>query len=225
MNYQDYAIENARPSIPLNVFKPIKRCRYCQSVYMTDTHCEACGRSLLYHPIGEPFSGKSFYGMKERYCESLPFLVRQFTFFENFHSPEAQSFVRQISKRFDDLLEAFTEEGVIPNENRRFFYIETMEIIETLILYGTDQIVLEKKLEYSLSEKAPLLYQALNEQFVSRNNQLVKPNSKETWSENFLNYRFYGLRIDFILKALIISATVVSVAVSFYQVISLQVGK
>ena len=225
MNYQDYGIENAKPSIPLNAFKPIKRCQYCQSVYMTDTHCEACGRSLLYHPIGEPFSGKSYYGMKERYCESLPFIVKQFTFFENTNSPEAQSFVRQISKRFDDLLVAFTEEGLIPNENRRFFYIETMEIIETLIFYGTDHLVLEKKLEHSLAENSPLLYQALSEQLVSLKIHLSMPISKETLSQKILNYRFNGLKIDFILKAVIISTTVVTVAISFYEVISLQVGK
>lgn len=100
-----------------------------------------------------------------------------------------------------------------------------MEIIETLIFYGTDHLVLEKKLEHSLAENSPLLYQALSEQLVSLKIHLSMPISKETLSQKILNYRFNGLKIDFILKAVIISTTVVTVAISFYEVISLQVGK
>ena len=72
-----------KPLIPQSAYKPIKRCPNCQSVYLTDISCEDCGRSLLYHPIGEPFSAKSLYGFKERYYSNFSKIVKYYPFFEN----------------------------------------------------------------------------------------------------------------------------------------------
>lgn len=217
-------IENLRPLIPTSVYKPFKRCQSCHSVYLSETHCEACGRSLSYHIIGEPFSAKSFYGIKERYCNSLPFFVRSFPFFENIESLEALLFIRQLTKRFDDLLEGFTQEGMIPNDSRRFFYIEMLALIDTLYLYGTEIKVLESKIEESLAESSPLLFQALleDELWTKRGSRFTKG----SWSQRILEKKIFGvLRLDFLLKASIFSATAVAVAYMSFELVSLQVGK
>ncbi len=206
---------------PSNVYKPIKRCPNCQSVYLTDTNCEACGRSLLYHPIGEPFSAKSLYGFKERYYESLPYLVKHLPLFENRQGPEAKSYVRKLLKRFDDLIAAFGENEAISSHDRRFFYVETMELIDELLRYGVNHVLLQQKIEGSM-ESGPMLAQELlfylNE--TKLNNGPSKP-----WKEVVLNHRISGLRVDYILKVILVTATVVALAVGYYDIISSQVGR
>ena len=66
MDY-DFRINQEALRIPSTAYQPIKRCQFCQSVFITDKACESCGRSMTYHLIGEPFGVKSYYGIKERY--------------------------------------------------------------------------------------------------------------------------------------------------------------
>lgn len=212
----------SRPAIPQSAYKPIKRCPICQSVYLTDTNCEACGRSLLYHPIGEPFSAKSLYGFKERYYASFPTIVKYFPFFEDKVGAKASTYSRQLLKRFDDLLEAFGTPGAITNEKRRFFYVEMLELMDELLRYGIGPIMLQQKVEGRIMETGPLLSQKILEYLTEtqKENKLTKP-----WSELFLNHRFMGLRVEYWLKTLVITTTVVTLAVTYYELISSQVGK
>ncbi len=223
MNNSFFDIESLRPSIPSDVYKPIKRCPQCQSVYLTETHCEACGRSLHYHPVGKPFSGKSMYGIKERYIKSLSSFVRAYPFFEDVDSKEALSLKKQLFKRFDDLLLAFNEEGSIPNENRRFFYVEILGIMDALYDYSFDSELLESKIESRLHLDSPMLYQALLGELTSIKGMKL---GRGHWSQRILEYRICGvLRLDFLLKSSIISATVVAVAYMSYDLVNLLAGK
>ena len=212
----------SRPAIPQSAYKPIKRCPNCQSVYLTDTACEACGRSLLYHPIGEPFSAKSLYGFKERYCTGLSEIVKYFPFFENKVSPKAFTYSRQLLKRFDDLILAFGTVGAISNENRRFYYIEILELIDELLRYGIDPFIIQQKIENRFSESGNLLSQKLLEYLLESKmeNTLSRP-----WTVQIMDERLMGVRIEFWLKAIVITTTVVTMAVSYYEIINWQFGK
>nr|BDT27132.1 hypothetical protein BHI3_05980 [Bacteriovorax sp. HI3] len=217
----DY-FEGLRSSIPEAAYKPVKRCPNCQSVYLTDTNCEACGRSLLYHPIGDPFSAKSLYGFKERYYESFSTFIKYFPVFENKTGNEAKSYVRKLMKRFDDLLEAFGDEEAMDTKNRRLFYVEIMELMDELLRYGTSPVILQQKIEGSSFETGSLL----SEQLLLYLNETKKENKLEaSWGVRFLNHRWFGLKVDRIFKTVIIAATVVAMAVAYYGVISSQVGR
>lgn len=212
----------SRPAIPQSAYKPIKRCPSCQSVYLTDINCEACGRSLLYHPIGGPFSAKSLYGFKERYYASFPTIVKYFPFFENKVGPEARAYSRQLLKRFDDLLEAFGTLDAIVHSQRRFFYVEMLELMDELLRYGIGEKILQHKIEGRIMETGTLLTQKMLEYLTEtqKENKLTKP-----WSELFLNHRCMGIRVEYWLKTLVITTTVVTLAVIYYELISSQVGK
>lgn len=221
----DLEVDNtlvSRPAIPQSAYKPAKRCQNCQSVYLTDTSCEACGRSLLYHPIGEPFSAKSLYGFKERYYASFSPIVKLFPVFENKSGPVAKTYSRQLLKRFDDLLIAFGTPGSISNEGRRFYYVEMLELMDELLRYGIGPVVLQHKVEGRISETGPLLSQKILEylQESKLENKLTKP-----WTTQLLNERFMGIRIEYWLKTFLITTTVVTLAVTYYEIISSQVGK
>lgn len=212
----------SRPAIPQSAYKPIKRCPNCQSVYLTDTSCEACGRSLLYHPIGEAFSAKSLYGFKERYYASFSPFVKLFPFFENKRGPVAKTYSRQLLKRFDDLLAAFGTPGAISNESRRFYYVEMLELMDELLRYGIGPVMLQQKVEGRIMETGPLLSQKIIEylQESKLKNKLTKP-----WADQVLDERVMGIRIEYWLKTFIITTTVVTLAVTYYEIISSQVGK
>ena len=224
MNYEAFEIYNQspRPLIPQSAYKPIVRCPSCQSVYLTDSKCEACGRSLLYHPIGDPFGAKSLYGMKERYYANFSLLVKYFPVFENQTDAQAKSYVRQLSKRFDDLLEAFGQTKTIASENRRFFYVETLELIDELLRYGTGPFILQQKIENSFLNMGPLLTQELL-LYLSEAQKINKLDVP--WQTKFMRHHVLGLRVEYILKVLLITTTVVAMAVSYYDLISSQVGK
>ncbi len=211
-----------RASIPEKAYKPIKRCPNCQSVYLTDTNCEACGRSLLYHPIGEPFGPKSLYGFKERYYESFSTVVKYFPVFENKNAPHARSYVRKLLKRFDDLLFAFGDDETISSQNRRLFYVETMEMMDELLRYGVHSALLQEKIESASFANGSLLSEQLLI-YLSESKKDIKLES--SWGKQFLNHRLFGLRVEMILKTTLVAATVVAVAIAYYSAISSQVGR
>jgi hypothetical protein len=212
----------SRPAIPASAYRPIKRCVSCQSIFLTDTNCEACGLSLLYHPVGAPFSSKSLYGFKERYYSSLPLYVRFFTILENKNSVVAKTYTRQLVKRLDDLLIAFGVSELIESSKRRYFYIEMMELVDELLRYGTEPLVIQQKIENSMLEVGPLLAQELLNYLIEskKENTLAKP-----WDEQLLSQRLGGMRVEYILKMVLITATVLAIAVNYYEIISSQFGR
>lgn len=122
--------------IPEGVYRAIKRCLICHSVYLTDTYCESCGRMLGYERIGEPFSEKSLWGIKSRYYDLFTIWIFLFPKLENKKGPQALSFQRQLMKRLEVLLTIFDVDSVrFQNENFQHFYFEIFEIISILVEY------------------------------------------------------------------------------------------
>lgn len=211
------------PYIPEGAYRPVKRCPNCQSVYLTDTKCEACGRSLLFHTIGEPFSSKSFYGIKARYIESLPTVVTFFPFLENKSDSKAKSYQRYLLKRFDELLTGFGSEAMIKSSERKFFYIESLALIDELVSYGLKEQEIILKIEEKFDDVGALLAARLIEHAGESSHLNSNPKPRLIV---FLNYRLMNwLRVDFILKSSIIIAAVCAAAISYYDIISWQVGK
>lgn len=126
--------------IPKSSYKPKKSCPFCHSYYLTDTHCEACGKSLVYDPVGEPFSEKSFFAIKERYVEDFDVLKRFYPVFESIHSKDAKKYARKLKKRLIDLLDYFQFREAFYDEEsmheRRIFFIECQFILEELLSYA-----------------------------------------------------------------------------------------
>lgn len=206
--------------IPKEAYLPVKRCPYCQSVFITEKSCEACGRSMLYHPIGIPFGPKSFYGMKERYIESQNVLNRFFPQFENKSSSMAKSYVRNLSKRFTDLVAAFNSSDLIAATDRKLFYVESIEIMDELLRYNFHPQLIQSLLEEndnSLIGQELLLY------LKSARSSI---HAERPWQNVFLEHKLWGLiRVEYFFKVVIITTTVLTMAVKFKEIISSQFGK
>jgi uncharacterized protein YdaL len=207
--------------IPESAYRPVVRCPSCQSIYIENNKCEACGRSLLYHPIGEPLSSKSFYGLKARYVESFSDFVVFYPVLENPQSLAAQSYVRNLAKRFSDLLASFNDPNMSKKfEERKLFYIECKEIIDELLRYSFSADDIISLLE---NNDSSLIGTELIQHTLHSAKEITP--LKNAW-KSFLDFHLWGvLRVEFVLKALLISATFLKVAVEFRYFISWQFGK
>ena len=223
MNYEDFLLRDSTLSVPTEAFKPQLRCPYCQSVHLTDLLCESCGRSLIYHPIGDAFGFKSFTGIKERYVASLSQWDRWFPIYEDKLSSSAQKYARQLEKRFDDLLNALHFENLPKDIERRYFYIELIFLIDELLDYGMSRVELEEKIESNFIDSNQILSAELL--------KVLKESHHETFLVSqsklniFLNQKQFGIRRDFWFKFLLIMATLFYVAISFFEFVNLLNGK
>lgn len=97
-----------------------------------------------------------------------------------------------------------------------------LELIDELLRYGIGAAMLQHKVEMRIDETGTLLSQKILEylQESKLENKLTKP-----WSEQLLHERFMGIRVEYWLKTIVITTTVVTMAVTYYEIISSQVGK
>jgi hypothetical protein len=220
MDY-DFQITQKTLQIPSSAFLPVKRCPFCQSVFINDKNCESCERSMLYHPIGKPFGAKSMYGIKERYIESLGPINQIFPFLENKKSPIAKSYLRKLEKRFVDLLSAFNTQGMISSDERKLFYVESLVLVDEMQRYGVGISILQsllKENDNSLTGQELLDYLEASKSFT--------PSFEKSRIKLFLEFPLWGiLKVEFLLKVSIITATILIMAVKYKDIISSQFGK
>ena len=223
MNYEDFLLRESSITIPLEVYKPQVRCPYCQSVHLSEHLCESCGRSLIYHPIGEAFGYKSFIGIKERYIESLNPWIRWYPLYEDKLSPSARKYCRHQEKRFNELLTALQEDAMPPNEERRYFYIELIFLIDELLSYGIPKDQIALKIENNFIESNQILSAELL-RILHESNEYSPPATQKKL-DVFLKQRTFGLSRDFIFKSTLIMATINFVAIYYYEFFSSLIGK
>ena len=218
---KNITLTKADLNIPTTAYRPVVKCPNCQSIYIENNKCEACGRSMLYHPVGEPLGSKSFYGLRARYVESLSDLVIFYPVLENPHSEVAESYVRNLAKRFSDLVSGFNDESMMKNfGERKLFYVECREIIDELLRYGFSADEIVTLLE---NNDSSLIGSELIQYTLGGAKEIVP--LKNSWN-SFLDFKLWGvLSVDFTLKAILIAATVVTVATQFRYFISWQFGK
>jgi len=214
----DFQMTQKTLQIPSSAYLPIKRCLFCQSIFINDKTCESCERSMHFHPIGRPFGAKSMYGIKERYIESLNIFNRFFPVLENKKSPIAKSYIRKIEKRFADLLSAFNSKDMIASDERKLFYVESLEIINELQRYGMDISIMQSLLEENDNSLVgqELLY------YLGSEKSLIATEEKGPL-KLFLDFPLWGiLKVEFLLKVSIVTATILIMAVKYKDIISSQ---
>lgn len=131
----------------------IQRCPHCHSVYITEQKCDECGRNLLYTRWGEPFGGKSLWGIRARYLDGIDHLTRQFPVLENKLSPLGKEYRRSLENRFKELLEYFALTSLDQNHHRTEFYAEAKELILEMVDYGTNPDLIDLWMEEKVSDE------------------------------------------------------------------------
>ncbi len=121
-----------RLDLPKSSFRPIIRCPKCSSVFMDDGVCESCGINTKKSILSEPFSYRSFYGLKERFILKLSYLERRNLVALDFSSEKCLRYKKNLERRLGDIILGLKIETDLPFEKRRIFYLEAKEIIEEL---------------------------------------------------------------------------------------------
>lgn len=197
--------------IPKNAYRPAKKCAHCNSVYLSDTHCETCGRSIDFNLVGEPLSVKSFYRIRERYWDELSFITKMYPAFEDRTNEKANSYRRNLFKRFKDLLHGFKTPGAIAADKRKIFYVETKDIVSELVEYEFNYDQLVHTIESNINEHI-ILTDLMNHLMDQKKNH----KKYYHWPRAFLNYKFYGyLRVEFLIQVASVSFLVVYFALKF----------
>lgn len=206
-----------KPHIPQSAYQSIKRCKYCNSVYITESHCEECGRSFSFHSIGEPFSFKSFYGIKEKYIEDMSFFSRVFSSRENIKSPKTKRYIKKLDKRFNDLIEAYVAMDDLVLKNARLFYIELQAIVEELIRYEVNPLFLIQIIETKLVDES---YPQMGSELIGyiKNHSINHSLKRVTETKyGFYNYSLIGIKVDKWAMVLLIVAAVVAATLIYYS--------
>ena len=198
-------IQPSKNFVPLHSLPPlpIKRCEFCQSVFITDTECESCGRQFKKDTLGTPGGEKSFYALRDQYKEDIGnFLFR----FDHFLAKDAPLRVRYLSllkKRYltlIDYLQRSSRSQVINHafliEFRDLAYEMQRMKISTDYLY--DMILLD--------ESAPItakMISILNEEFSHHRGSALK--------------NTYGINLRFLLGTLVFYSTLCAGAVFLFS--------
>lgn len=200
--------------IPKDAYRPKKRCPFCQSYFINDQSCESCQRVLNYSLIGEPFSFKSFYGLKERYIAQLGFWIKLFPFFEAKDSSAALSYKRNLIKRLKDLLLGLSSFELIADSDRVLFVVEAKNIAKELLEYGETKLAIISLMENEISDQ--LLIQHLAQSI----SHLKEPlNPLRHWSYQLLEYKLGGVvRFELLLKFCISWAVILFTALKFKHI-------
>jgi len=190
-------------------YKTAKQCPKCMSVFITNAECEACGYQLTFSPLGEAFSEKSFYGLKQRYWEGRSMLVKLRPELERKGSSEAKKYIRSLLHRFDLLLDFLLGES---GDEREYYWIELKQLCLELRDYCIPLENLSVKLSgHSFHGYAPLIQQHLNQMDSS-------PAKVKTRWDFFLNYKFLGiLRVQFLFILGITLAAISTASLLVYQ--------
>lgn len=124
-----------------------KTCPKCQSVFVTDKECEACGFQLAYNPVGEPFGERSFFNLKEVFLHEFKgkYLLVRYGFLKDDSS--FKKYKRSVLKRFEVLCDYFFNQNDGDRENRKLFLFEAQEIIKELRMFNVPKSYLWMTLE------------------------------------------------------------------------------
>jgi hypothetical protein len=99
---------------------------------MDDGVCESCGINTKKSILSEPFSYRSFYGLKERFILKLSYLERRNLVSLDFSSEKYLRYKKNLERRLSDIILGLKIETDLSFEKRRFFYLEAKEIVEEL---------------------------------------------------------------------------------------------
>lgn len=155
------ALTNDPLLIPVDAYKDFKRCPHCQSVFIDDQKCDACGVNLNYSRVGDAYGTRSFYGIKEKYVDTLSTLAKIYPIFEDKNSNVAFAYTRHLTKRFALLIDAFSKDEIKEQESKRLFYLELKDLMFEMLEYGKDAKLIAFQIENSLMETHSLLAQEL----------------------------------------------------------------
>ena len=200
------------PQRPFERIPITKSCPECGSVFVTKKECEECGFQFWVDQLGEPFSYRSFFQIKEDYLNSLNWFDSRKPLEFRIPLKSHEKYLRQMKNRFDILVGYFFEEIEPDRQKRKMFLFEAKELIWEFVFSGGEATYLWKKIENF--DKHPL-FQPLAD--IIQRAEAEREHTLSFW-ERVGNYRlFNSIRLKVFLALTLGSASVLVASILFYK--------
>ncbi|GAB4010377.1 MAG: hypothetical protein Fur0010_02910 [Bdellovibrio sp.] len=194
-----------------------KTCPSCSSVFITEKECESCGLQFKVDTLGEPYSDKSFYGIREKFLKEWPIAVRTGWTNLNPKSPEVFRYKRFLEHRMGQLMNYFFNDFDASKEKRKLFLIELEDLVLELRQMEAD---LQKLLEKYDSYFRHPLYRTISDMFLAAE---LKPITKTSMTSTWWNEPLWGLiRPQFIAKCVIVASLVAYLAIVVFPYLAIR---
>lgn len=194
-----------------------KTCPSCSSVFITEKECEACGLQFQVDTLGEPYSDRSFYGLREKFLKEWPIAVRTGWLSLNPNSPEVQRYRRFLEHRLDALMNYFFKAQDGDREKKKLFFIELEDLLAELRQVESNlQMLLEK---YDSYFRHPF-YSTISDLFLSAE---MKPITKTSFASLWWERPMWGLiRPSFMMKCLFAVALIAYVSIVLFPYLAIR---
>ncbi|OFZ24991.1 MAG: hypothetical protein A2381_13010 [Bdellovibrionales bacterium RIFOXYB1_FULL_37_110] len=196
--------------------KAIKKCPRCQSIYLTDKECEACGFQLNFNFIGEPFGHLSFYESQEIFYR-MGTLRRLAYFILDKKYSRYLKYELAIKRRLDNLLTYFFDHIDPVERNRKFFYLELTHLVAEF-----EKLGLKKYLSYRIKDKVMSSDKetiAGNSVYVSKITSWIDHREdQKTKLEQLLTLKIFGtIRVGYIMLIMLFNLILITVGLKMFS--------
>lgn len=158
--------------------KPLKKCKKCGSIHVTDFECESCGIRLQVDMLGIPFGNRSFYSLKNDYWSSMNWMIANFPFLERKKNAKGSKYKRALLNRYNVLIDYFFFDVYPSREGeKKVFMVELEFLVNELLDYNVSRSLFFLKLDdHDESKKicASPVYQKIAKLVFSEKSRLLR---------------------------------------------------
>jgi len=196
--------------------KKIKKCPRCQSVYITDKECEACGFQLNFNFIGEPFGHLSFYESQENFYRMGTLRKLAYFILEKKYSRYLK-YELAIKRRLDNLLTYFFDHIDPVESNRKFFYLELTHVVAEFEKLGLKQYLSHKIKDKVMSSERDTI--AVNSVYISKVTSWIDHRDDDKSKlKKLLTFKICGaIRVGYIMLIMLFNLILITVGLKMFS--------
>ena len=196
--------------------KEIKKCPRCQSVYLTDKECEACGFQLNFNFIGKPFGHMCFYDIQENFYR-MGSLRKLVYFIVDKKYSRYLKYELAIKRRLDNLLQYFFDHIDPVEANRKYFYLELTHLVAEFEKLGLKKYLSQKIKDKVMSSDKETI--ADNSVYVSKITSWIEHRENQQGKlKQIMTLKIWGtIRVGYFMLIMLLNLIVISVGLKMFS--------
>ena len=196
--------------------KEIKKCPRCQSVYLTDKECEACGFQLNFNFIGKPFGHMCFYDIQENFYR-MGSLRKLVYFIVDKKYSRYLKYELAIKRRLDNLLKYFFDHIDPVEANRKYFYLELTHLVAEFEKLGLKKYLSQKIKDKVMSSEKETI--ADNSVYVSKITSWIDHReNQQSQLKQLMTLKIWGtIRVGYLMLIMLLNLILISVGLKMFS--------
>jgi len=196
--------------------KEIKKCPRCQSVYLTDKECEACGFQLNFNFIGKPFGHMCFYDIHENFYRMGTLRKLAYFTIDKKYSRYLK-YELAIKRRLDNLLKYFFDHIDPVEANRKYFYLELTHLVAEFEKLGLKKYLSQKIKDKVMSSEKETI--ADNSVYVSKITSWIDHReNQQSQLKQLMTLKIWGtIRVGYLMLIMLLNLILISVGLKMFS--------